>query len=113
MRILLVEDHADTAKLLGRLLGRMGYVVLTAGTVARALDLAETETFDLVISDVGLPDASGYDLMRQVGRKHGGDRIAIDQQIGVRAIKPARCQQPTAVDELLQVFASTGKTARY
>ena len=55
----------------------MGYVVLTAGTVARALDLAETEPFDLVISDVGLPDASGYDLMRQVGRRHGIAGIAL------------------------------------
>ncbi len=77
LRILLVEDHADTAKLLGRLLGRMGYVVLTAGTVARALDLAEAEPFDLVISDVGLPDASGYDLMRQIGQKHGISGIAL------------------------------------
>jgi CheY-like chemotaxis protein len=40
--------------------------VQTAGNVADALDLASREPFDLVISDLGLPDGSGNDLMRQL-----------------------------------------------
>jgi CheY-like chemotaxis protein len=66
LRILLVEDHADTAYVLGRLLRLSGHDVTTAGTVAEAVSLADRETFDVLISDIGLPDATGYDLMRQL-----------------------------------------------
>lgn len=64
--ILLVEDHVDTAAAMGRLLNRIGYGVKTATTVAAALDVAERENFDLIISDIGLPDGTGLDLMRQL-----------------------------------------------
>jgi CheY-like chemotaxis protein len=65
-RILLVEDHDDTARALARLLNLSGYHVLTAGNCATAMQLCDKEKFDLLISDVGLPDGSGYDLMRQI-----------------------------------------------
>ncbi len=64
MRLLLVEDHADTAELLASLLESRGHEVVIAATVREALALATREPFDLVFSDLGLPDASGYDLMR-------------------------------------------------
>ena len=63
LRLLLVEDHHDTARKLQTLLERSGYAVSTAGDVASALELAGRETFDLLISDLGLPDGSGYDVM--------------------------------------------------
>jgi len=66
MRLLVVEDHVDTARTLGRMLSRRGYVVKTAGDVASALKLASSESFDLIISDLGLPDATGYELMKTV-----------------------------------------------
>ena len=66
LRLLIVEDHPDTARALSRLLQRSGYLVETASSVAGALQLAKRETFDLVISDLGLPDATGYELMRQL-----------------------------------------------
>ena len=62
-RILLVEDHGDTAKLMKRLLQSGGHTVSTAADVSSALELATTERFDLLISDLGLPDGSGADLM--------------------------------------------------
>src|SRR5690606_4398635 len=65
LRILLVEDHSDTARLMGRLLRGEGHEVETAPTVAEALDLAERHEFDLLVSDLGLPDGTGIDLMRQ------------------------------------------------
>ena len=49
-----------------RLLGANGYQVSSAGTVADALSMARQERFDLVISDLGLPDRSGLDLMREL-----------------------------------------------
>jgi PAS domain S-box-containing protein len=70
LRVLLVEDHPDTSMVLSRLLRLVGHRVRAAGSAAEALELAAAETFDLVISDVGLPDATGYDLMRQVRQRY-------------------------------------------
>jgi two-component system CheB/CheR fusion protein len=67
LKILLVEDHADSAKMLGFLLKTEGHEVTHAADVATALKLAgDTWCFDLLISDIGLPDATGYDLMREL-----------------------------------------------
>lgn len=75
--VLLVEDHADTRRTMARLLGSAGCRVSTAGTVAEALEVAGCEDFDLVISDIGLPDATGADLMRQLKARHGLRGIAL------------------------------------
>ena len=64
MRILLVEDHGVTAKMMRMVLTADGHAVETAGDVATALELAGQHAFDLLISDLGLPDGSGHDLMR-------------------------------------------------
>jgi signal transduction histidine kinase/ActR/RegA family two-component response regulator len=81
LRILLVEDHADTAAVLARLLQRMGHDVLAAGDVATALALAKKEMsgapIDVVVSDLGLPDGSGLDLMRQLSAAYGLRGIAL------------------------------------
>ncbi len=62
-RILLVEDHATTAALMVRLLRKRGHEVALAETKARALAVAQEQSFDLVISDLGLPDGNGYEVM--------------------------------------------------
>ncbi len=67
-RILLVEDNLDTLRILSRLLERWGYEVWGADTVAGALETASREPFDLLISDIGLPDGSGLEVMREVLR---------------------------------------------
>ena len=64
LRILLVEDNVDTSRAMSRLLSRIGHHVRTAGTVRAAVDAARANPVDLVISDLGLPDGSGHDLMR-------------------------------------------------
>jgi len=64
MRILLVEDHEDTNRSLTKLLRRRGHQVQSARTLQSALDLSAREEFDVLISDLGLPDGSGIDLMR-------------------------------------------------
>lgn len=63
-RILLVEDHEDTLRMMQQLLTMFGYRVQTANSVKAACDLSKTATFDLVISDIGLPDGSGLDVMQ-------------------------------------------------
>jgi signal transduction histidine kinase len=64
--VLLVEDHPDTARAMGRILKMWGCSVRTADTVASALQVADAAPFDLIISDIGLPDGSGFDLIRQL-----------------------------------------------
>jgi CheY-like chemotaxis protein len=75
--ILLVEDHADTAEVLRRMLERNGYGVGHAPDIVRAFELSAEHKFDLVISDVGLPDGSGLDLMRSLREKYGLRGIAL------------------------------------
>ncbi|HEX8312033.1 MAG TPA: ATP-binding protein, partial [Chthoniobacteraceae bacterium] len=66
VRILLVEDHDDTRITLARLLKRQGHDVLSAGSMGSALIVARAREFDLLISDIGLPDGSGLDLLKQL-----------------------------------------------
>jgi hypothetical protein len=75
--ILLVEDHADTARVLRRILEHAGFEVTHAGTVADARALASSTRFDLVISDVGLPDGTGVELMRFLHTHHRLRGIAL------------------------------------
>ena len=64
-RVLLVEDHLDSARIISRLLARHGYEVATANSLESALQVA-TQPFDLLISDLGLPDGSGLELMKKL-----------------------------------------------
>ncbi|HET9367388.1 MAG TPA: HAMP domain-containing protein [Candidatus Udaeobacter sp.] len=64
MRILLVEDHEDTNRSLTNLLRRRGYQVQSALNFQSALNLSAKEEFDVLISDLALPDGSGIDLMQ-------------------------------------------------
>ena len=78
LRVLLVEDHSDTAAALAELMRMHGHEVRVAGSVAQALNTAAVENgFDLVVSDLGLPDGSGQDLMRQLAQRFGMRGIAL------------------------------------
>jgi PAS domain S-box-containing protein len=77
LEILLVEDHKDTARVLGRILKNAGFRVSHADSLVTARELANSRRFDLVISDVGLPDGSGLDLMRGLRETQGLTGIAL------------------------------------
>ena len=77
LRILMVEDHAATLEALSILLRRAGHTVVTASTVADALAAAAAGTFELVISDLGLPDGSGIQLMEKLRDTAGLRGIAL------------------------------------
>jgi PAS domain S-box-containing protein len=68
-RILLVEDHADTRTLLARLLEHRGHTVFAANDTASALRLAATGDFDVLISDIRLPDGTGHELMQRLRQR--------------------------------------------
>lgn len=69
LRILLVEDHADTIQTLSKLLTRRNYQLRTAINFQQALDVAGDYEFDVLISDIGLPDGSGLELMRRLATR--------------------------------------------
>ena len=77
LRILLVEDHADTVLVLTKVLTRAGHLVRTSNTVAGGLKLASSEPFDLLVSDLGLPDGTGMDLMKALRARKALPGIAI------------------------------------
>jgi CheY-like chemotaxis protein len=77
LRILLVEDHPDTAAALAQLLGAMGHQATVANTMAAALDVAARQPFDLVVSDIGLPDGDGHQLMRELALRYHLCGIAV------------------------------------
>ncbi|PYL73125.1 MAG: hypothetical protein DMF26_14885 [Verrucomicrobia bacterium] len=65
-RVLLVDDHYDTCLSMKRMLERRGYEITIAHSAEQAVEKVRTQEFDLLISDIGLPDRSGYELMREV-----------------------------------------------
>ena len=66
LKIFIVEDHRDTLNFLRMYLRNLGHVVQYATTMAEALKAIPTADYDLLISDVGLPDGDGWELMSQL-----------------------------------------------
>ncbi len=65
-RILLVDDSPSTLEVLERNLASQGFSILTAGSVAQAIQILDANAIDLVITDLRMPGASGVDLVRHV-----------------------------------------------
>jgi CheY-like chemotaxis protein len=74
--VLLVEDNADTLRYLATLLTHRGYRVRTAARLSEAEEAAAASAFDLLISDIELPDGSGLDLMRSLRGKLVGIAVS-------------------------------------
>ena len=66
LKILLVDDHQDTCAALEKLLVRRGHLVAATHNVRSAMEAAVRNKFDLLISDIALPDGTGMDLMMQL-----------------------------------------------
>jgi len=76
--ILLVEDHAPTRTILSHMLKGRGYRVLTASSLAEARACADSgQKLDVLISDIGLPDGSGYELMAELSARRPLKGIAL------------------------------------
>ena len=67
LRIFIVENHEDTRFLLGLLLEQLGHTVFSAATLADALGEMPDGACDVLISDIGLPDGNGWELMTRLG----------------------------------------------
>ena len=62
VNVLVVDDVSDVTEMIALLLKHAGYRVTTADSAAAALELACTRAFDLIISDIGMPEMNGYEL---------------------------------------------------
>lgn len=77
LRILFVEDHRDTRDTMSLLLRRFGHQVDSAETCRSATDLLNSFIFDVLLSDIGLPDGDGCDLVSEAKQKRWLTSIAV------------------------------------
>ena len=77
MRILLVENHADTLRWLTLYLEDLGHTVVTARDIAEARQAWQSSEFDVLLSDIGLPDGTGWELLEQVEPRRSVYAIAM------------------------------------
>lgn len=111
LRLLVVEDHVDSAELLAELLQNHGHTVRVATTASDAMAIASEQTFDIVVSDVGLPDTSGYELMSQLRARYAMKGIAMtgsgrdsDIEAGKRAGFSMHLTKPVSLRRLEQAL---------
>src|SRR5204862_6555115 len=109
------EDNQATPEVLGRILRKQGHDVVTASTVEAAQGFAANREFDLVISDIGLPDGNGIDLMNELTRGYVLRGIALsgygmDEELArtKNAGFIAHLVKPVDVDRLNRVLEHRG-----
>lgn len=117
LRILLVEDHLETLNALHRLLVRDGHVVFPAQTFAQSLDLASQHKLDVLVSDLGLPDGSGYELMETLAGRYRVRGIAMsgygtedDRARSQEAGFAAHLTKPVPLDRLREQLRALGQS---
>ena len=116
--MLVVDDQTDARDLIKRVLEDCGAEVLTAGTADEALALVEAQRPDVLVSDIGMPDADGFELLRRVralGPERGGKVPAIaltafarseDRTRALRAGFLVHVSKPVDPSELVATVAS-------
>ncbi len=111
LRLLIVEDHEATRTVLTRLLSRHGHHITTASNMQEALTSFAAGRFDVVISDLGLPDGSGLELMRELQRRRPVAGIALSgygMEDDLRQTKEAgffaHLVKPVNIDQLRQLL---------
>lgn len=123
LRILVVENHADTREILISLLEALGHTVVVAESVRSALGIAPRARCDVLISDIGLPDGDGWELLGQLNLPRPMYAIAMSgygmtadrtrsKAAGYRhhLVKPMGIEQLEGI--LKKVAAELGKPAR-
>ena len=111
LSILLVDDHSESLDLLARLLRRCGHSVQTAARVDDAVRAVARQRFDILVSDIGLPDGSGTDIMRAIRAEQGVPGIALTgygEDDNLRACEEAgfaaRLLKPVVFDRLVKTM---------
>jgi two-component system CheB/CheR fusion protein len=66
LKVLVVDDHHDTAVLTTRILTSIGHYVLRAESCAKALEIVKANQIDVVVTDIAMPDGDGCDLLDDI-----------------------------------------------
>ena len=116
LHILLIEDHEDTAEVMARLLESYGHEVTTVARLSQARAACETLRFDLVISDLGLPDGNGLDFIREYRATSDAPAVALtgygmddDVRRCLDAGFSAHLTKPVSIQQLEQLLADTAQ----
>jgi CheY-like chemotaxis protein len=122
MSVLVVDDEPDARELIKRLLAESRAEVFVAGSVAEALSLLDRQNIHVMVSDIGMPDQDGYDLIREVRARGHTSRdlpaVALtafarseDRRRAMLAGFQVHVSKPVDPDELTAVIASlVGRT---
>lgn len=116
LRILVVEDHADTLRALGSLLNHIGHDISMADDAHSALETIQLKEFDVVLSDIALPDGDGYEVIAEAKRKQPVTGIAFtgfyNTDEDIRRSKKAgfdfHLSKPVDFHELRTILAQVG-----
>jgi CheY-like chemotaxis protein len=120
--VLIVEDSQDTLDMLRALFERIGCRVLTADTAAAAMEIATSEPPGIIISDIGMPDADGYEMLERLrlipGLEHvpaiavSGYAMEEDQDRALAAGFSAHLAKPVDLDRLLALIQELNANAK-
>ena len=124
IKVLVVDDEQDARELIKRLLSDCSAQVLTAGSAGEAMELIEREAPHILVSDIGMPEIDGYELLRMVRAREAGDgprlpAVALtafaraeDRIRALRAGFVAHVAKPVEPSELLATVAAfCGRTS--
>ncbi|MGA9773518.1 MAG: sigma-54 dependent transcriptional regulator [Blastocatellia bacterium] len=114
-RILIVDDESNITGALELILSEAGYEIKTASSVAQAITLLREFIFDLVFTDLRLPDASGIDLLSQVKKDHPETEVVLmtahgSLDVTIEAIKKGAyyyLEKPFTPDQVLMLIRRT------
>lgn len=119
LRVLLVENHPDTLECLTFYLEDLGHIVLTATCLAEAMKVLPDSQCDVLISDIGLPDGTGWDLLEKTTLPHPIFAVAMsgfgsksDHSRSLSAGYRHHLLKPLTPSQLDQVLAEAIETRR-
>jgi CheY-like chemotaxis protein len=115
MNILLVEDHDQSRRILSNLLFHCGHEVLMAANVQEALVLLDDLRFDVLVSDIGLPDGDGFELLAEAKKRQPWKKtVALtahaqreEKELGLRSGFDAYLTKPFDFHQLRSLLAET------
>ncbi|HEV7815995.1 MAG TPA: ATP-binding protein [Janthinobacterium sp.] len=125
MKVLVVDDEADARNLIKRILNDCQAEVCTAGSAAQALQLLLTEHPDVLVSDIGMPDIDGFELLtliRALGPAKGGDLPAValtafarsdDRKRALDSGFLAHIAKPVEPSQLIATVANLARNERH
>ena len=119
LRVLVIEDSVDTLDMLSVWLDSFGCEIMMATHGAEALKMAAEQTPDLIISDIGLPQLDGYELIRQLRNMSGLERVPAialtgyarveDRELALAAGYDAHLAKPAEIENLLYLLKKLTK----